>query len=129
MKSKEEIENGLANFYGTEQYHKFSMLFSKHLITDGVKYLANTAECYWLLDIICSYHRKCMNDPKRMLQDFQVWTLTVKDGKGKVICERDTGDVAIKQIIESTNFPLSEIKLYVMPRGDGSYIILLPSEN
>ena len=134
MKTKEEIaafEASLAQFTGSEQFHKFSGLFRKHLITDGVKYLCDQAGLYWFMDIIASYHGACMKDPKGMLQDFQIWTLTLnKTGRGaKVICERDTGDVAITQRIPYTDFALKTIKLYCAPSGDGEhYTILLTSE-
>jgi len=51
-------------------------------------------------------------------------TATTKDGTGKVICERDTNDIAITQDIPYTDFPLDEIKLYCI-----NGVILLPSEN
>jgi hypothetical protein len=127
--NKEEIINGLANFYGTENWHRFSPLFRKHLLTDGVKWLADNANCYWLMDAICSYHSKCMKDPKGMLQNIQFWTLKVDGNKATLTCERDTDDVAIIQKIEYTDFPLPEIKLYVQPMGDGHFCILLPSEH
>ena len=130
MKSKEEILAGLAGFYGTEQYHRFSILFKNHVITDGVKWLCDECQSFWLLDIIASYHSKCMKDPKGMLQDAQFWTLTLnKTGRGaKVICERDTGDVVITQNIEYTDFPLPEIKLYCNRADENLWVILLVSE-
>jgi len=143
MKSKEEIEAGLAGFYGTEQYHRFSILFKNHVMTDGVKWLCENAGCFWLLDIIASHAKTCRNDPKGMLQDMQFWTLTVHPkievpvgtvmkGKPKpmatVICERDTGDVAIKQKIPYTDFPLPEIKLYCSRADENLFVIMLQSE-
>jgi hypothetical protein len=146
MKTKEEIETGLANFYGTEQYHRFSILFKNHVITDGVKWLCENADCFWILDIIGSYHAKCMKDPKGMLQSMQFWTLTVHPkvevkpmtvgavlkGKPKpmatIICERDTGDVAITQKIPYTDFPLPEIKLYCSRADENLFVVMLPSE-
>lgn len=115
-----ELEAALAQFTGTEQYHKFSYC-SKLVITDGVKYLATKANCFWLLDIIASYQPKCNKD--EMLKEFQVWTLKVNNTTGKVICERDTNDIAITQDIEHTDFPLPSIKLYCI-----NGVILLPSE-
>ena len=115
-----ELTIALAHFIGTEAYHKFSILFSLKL-TDGVKYLCEEARAYWLMDIIASYQKKCMRDD--MLRDFQVWTLRVEDGAGVVICERDTGDIAIKQTIPYTDFPMDEIKLYCI-----NGVILLTSE-
>ena len=120
-KTKSEIEQGLAQFSGTEEYHKFSPL-SRLVATDGVKWLAESAEAYWLLDAIASYQQKCSKDA--MLRDFQAWTLTVKDGTATLKCERDTGDKKpIRQEIEYTDFPLDEVKLYVE-----NGVVMLPNE-
>lgn len=137
MKSKEEIEVGLAQFYGTEQYHRISVLFPQHRITDGVKWLCDNADCWWILDIICSRHSDCEKDPKKMLQEQQYWTLKKnKTGRGaKIICERDMGDIyePCTQRIPYTDFPLPEIKLYCNFAGKDSagkkiWVILLTSE-
>lgn len=123
MKTAKEIEDGLKNFFGTEAYHR---LYPNILITDGVKWLYVNAGCGWLLDIIWSYQSQCKKDP--MLRCMQFWTLTVNDDKtATVICERDTGNLAIRQEITFTDFPLKEMKLWVQESG-GSYIVLLPSE-
>jgi len=114
------LKTELAHFTGTEQYHKFSIL-SNLKLTDGAKHLADKAGAYWLMDIIASYQKQCQKDP--MLRDFQLWTLKVEDGVGVVTCERDTDDVAIKQEIPYTDFPLDEIKLYCI-----NGVILLTSE-
>ena len=119
--TKEEtavLERDLSYFSGTEHYYKH---MGNLKLTDGTKYLAEKAQCYWLMDIIFSYQPKCMKDA--MLRDFQVWTLTVEDSKGIVKCERDTNDVAFTQTIPYTDFPLKEIKLYCI-----NDLILLPSE-
>ena len=42
----------LAHFTGTERYYRLNR---KCLITDGAKYLADSAEAYWLLDAAASY--------------------------------------------------------------------------
>jgi hypothetical protein len=139
MKTAQEIQNGLAQFYGTEHYHRLSPLHGKLVCTDGVAWLAENAGAFWLIDIIASYQARCMKD--EMLRDMQFWTLTVhrppleKRGNrimATVICERDTGDVAIKQEIPYTDFPLPEIKFYVEPGEVGGkmvYVCLLPSEH
>lgn len=114
------LQNSLAQFTGTERYYEYGNMTNIKL-TDGVKWLCDNAGCYWLIDIIVSYQRKCSLDP--MLQDFQIWTLKVKNSKGKVICERDTNDIAITQRIPYTDFPLPEIKLYCE-----NEVICLPSE-
>jgi len=115
-----ELESILQHFTGTDQFYRFSGL-SRLVITDGVKYLCEKANAYWLMDIIASYQSKCNKD--EMLRYFQIWTLNVEDGAGKVICERDTNDIAITQKIPYTDFPLASIKMYCE-----NGVICLPSE-
>ncbi len=118
MKSPEEIKNGLEQFTGTEQYYKYT---TGLLLTDGVKYLADACDCYWLLDIIVSYqfNRKIACEP------FQTYKLTVnqKRNSAKVTIEDGNENVLKTQIIEYTDFPLDEIKLWCIDK-----VILLPSE-
>ena len=116
-----EIESTLAHFTGTENYHRFSILFRNLVLTDGVKYLAEKCGAYWLMDVIGSYQKKCYKD--EMLRDFQIWNLKVNDNEGVVTCERDTDDVAFSQKIPFTDFPLDKIKLYC-----SNGVIMLASE-
>lgn len=113
-----ELETNLEQFCGTEQYYKCD-LFSNLNVTDGVQYLREKANCYWLTDIISSYSRELRN------HSFQVWTLKLnKTGNGaKVECTDGNGKRLIVQRISYTDFPLKEIELYC---SDG--VILLPSE-
>ena len=105
-------ENELRQFTGTEQYYRH---YLGGLYTDGVQYMAGKAGAFWLLDVIFSYQRK---------EPFQVWTLKVKDRVGVVTMREDTGQtVKVRQEIPFTDFPLAEIKLYLI---DG--VLLLPSE-
>ena len=127
----QELEHSLAGFNGTEAYHRWSILFRKHVLTDGAKFLAEhggNSGAYWLMDLVASYHSKAMKDPS--LQQIQFWTLKTDLEKhtAVAICERDTDDVAFKQKIEYTDFQLAEVKLYVQPSGNGEWVILLPSE-
>ena len=122
MKTKEEIQANLAQATGTQQYHKFSILFPRLVLTDGVKQLCNDAQCFWLMDIIGSYQHK-LNEP------FQVWTLTVKDRAAKVSATDGNDKVLAKQKIPFTDFPLDSIQLYVEEGGEGYQVILLPSEH
>ena len=71
MKSIAEIQNGLAQMTGTEQYHKLSPLHGRMVCTDGVAWLAENAGehgAHWLIDIIASYQPQCARD--KMLRDF-----------------------------------------------------------
>lgn len=116
MKDAELIESELKQFCGTENYyqHAFRMRY-----TDGVKYLAEVCECYWLLDIVASYQFK-----KRVrAAKFQVYSLKVKDDEGLLTIQDGNGNKLGSQKILFTDFPLESILLYYI-----SGICLLPSE-
>lgn len=116
---KEFLENGLAQMIGTTQYYQHWTKLLKH--TDGVQFLAEYAKAYWLIDLVASYQTKA----NIRQVPFQLWELKVLDSKGVVTMREDTNaPVLVKQVIEYTDFPLSEIKLYVE-----NGVLLLPSEH
>jgi hypothetical protein len=63
----------LDGFSGTEGYHRFSVLFPNLVLTDGVKFFAENAGCFWWLDIIGSYQNLAKKDAS--LQGLQFWSL------------------------------------------------------
>jgi len=119
MRTAVEIEDILNHCTGTSAYHKYSIIPFFPVLTDGAKLLADMAECYWLMDVIGSYQTDAKLD-----KDFQVWTLEVdhEEESGVVKGFNDT-DLIITQEIPYTDFPMEQIKLYLI-RG----VILLPSE-
>ena len=119
MLTREAIEEGLPQFTGTEHYHRHQ---SWLLLTDGAKWLAESAECYWLYDIIASVRPILAKDW------FAVVKLTVKDQQGDVTVEDGNDNVLYTQHIEYTDFPLPEIRLYVADAEEGTKVIMLPSE-
>ena len=133
MLTAEQLKTELSQFNGTENYYKHSLGFS---YTDGINFLAENAECYWLLDAIGSYQHKLRLNP--MLRDFQLWLLVVGNNHpfikpeaecmAVLTCWEDTPvkgkKPAVSQQIHLTDFPLSEIKLY-FEFG----VLLLPTEH
>jgi hypothetical protein len=119
MKSAQEILDIISQANGTNAYHYFSQLPTFPVITDGVLAVAEAAGCFWLLDVIGSYQYNPTLD-----KSFQVWTLTVNlsEQSGVVRGYNDTA-LIVMQEIPFTDFPLGEIKFYLM---DG--VLLLPSE-
>ena len=105
-------ESDLEQFTGTEQYYKHWLGIN---YTDGVKYLAERAGAYWLIDLIASYRRK---------EPFQIWRLEKKD-KGWLATMQEYSDqpVLVRQEIEYSDFPLDKIELWLI---DG--VLLLKSE-
>jgi len=125
-------QNDLDQFYGTEQWHRWSRLFPHMLLTDGTKYVADhggRSGAYWLFDAIGSHQPKALKNPR--LRDFQLWVLRVNPDKSAVLtCQEDSGELPfIKQKIEYTDFDLKEIKLWVEPMDEKTWCILLPSEH
>ena len=121
MLTKDELEAGLAQCTGSEQYHRHWLKLLKY--TDGVYWLAENAGAHWLIDAIASHQPDAAKNPR--LREFQLWRLSVRaDHTARLECLEDTDLVRITQEIEYTDFPLTEIKLYVT---DG--VLLLPSEN
>jgi hypothetical protein len=84
------------------------------LYTDGVQYLAEKAEAYWLIDKIAAMQL----DPRIKAEEFQVWKLKVNAGKAALLTATDgdkgNGPVILhKEFIAFTDFPLDEIELFV----------------
>ena len=121
LKLKEEIEQTLPHFRGTEKYYRLSPSFA---YTDGIEYLADKAGCYWLVDLVSSY-QKDLKD-----KHFQVWEVKVNLDKQTAVITAYDGESEntnlpeiVRQELEFTDFPLESIKLYCV---DG--VLFLPSE-
>lgn len=118
----QELRDNLSQFTGTEQWYRFSALFPRFLLTDGTQYLAEKAGAYWLMDAIAS-HVKSYKD-----SGFAIVTLKKKGDLWILrIADDDPGQTLASQVIEFSDFPLDEIKLYVINDGT-DWVILLPSE-
>lgn len=124
----------LRQFTGTTRWYRWSALFPKMLLTDGAKYVAENAGkhgAYWLMDAIASYQNSAPIQKNKELQRFQLWTIEVSPDKtAKLTCRADSDLPAeIEQLIEYTDFDLTEFSVYCLPTGDQqTRTILLPSE-
>ena len=121
MLTVEEIQKTLPHFSSTENYYRH--ILGGFNYTDGVRYLAQSYEAYWLIDAIVSYQLKRPLINSEDLQRFQIWTLQVNEGKGILTLEKDTDQRVFSQEIPYTNFPLPEIRFYL-----ASKVLMLPSE-
>ena len=119
--SKENLASDLMQFTGTCHYYRWSVMYPKCLLTDGTKYLAETAGAYWLMDVVASYLGKYGDV-------FGVATLKRKNGDAFTFTLDDgNGNVHATQEIEFSDFPLDSIKLYVC-WDTQNWTLLLPSE-
>lgn len=120
MKTEAEIRKDLAYFTGTEHYHR---THPNMLLTDGTKYLVDECGAYWLADVVWSYL-------SHVDDRFAVVSLTVSDDSSAQFQMTDdlpANVVYASQHIEYTDFPLKEIKLYIINDGD-FWVLLLQSE-
>ncbi len=109
----------LTHFTGTENYYRISR---RHLLTDGTKYLADAAECYWMMDAIASHLSEIG------IQDWFVQVrMTVKNSRATMFYEDGNGKEHARQQIPFTDFPMQGISLYACWDGE-HWVIMLPSE-
>ena len=110
---KEELEQ----FTGTINYYRHPLGI---YYTDGVKYLADRAGAYWLIDTIASWQV----EEKVRRAPFQIWELRIiEDNRAVLTMREDLGKPELaRQKIPFTDFPFNQ-KLYLV---DG--VLMLPSE-
>lgn len=121
MKTSDEILNEMGYFIGTESYHRLSPWL---VLTDGAKWLAESAECFWLFDIVSSI----VPMMRKVKESFLHVKLTVQDDNSAVVLVDDgNGGALYKQNIEYTDFPLKSFSFFVSDGGE-YYVAMLKSE-
>lgn len=111
-------QEDLGHFTGSETLWRH-VLRPNMFYTDGVKYVAQAGEAYWLLDVIVS--AQMLRRVKR--EEFQVWGFKVDGSSGVIVADDGNGKELFIQEIPFTDFPLPEIKFYVR-----DHVVMLPSE-
>jgi len=102
---------------GSESIYRY--IFGIH-ITEGIRYLADTYECYWLLDLIC-IHSKDIKES----QQFQVWILKRVNGTQFRVSVEDGNKNVIKEIdVRYSDFKSDEVHVWL--END---VIYLPNEH
>ena len=109
----------LAQFTGTANWYRHPLARSV-LYTDGVKFIAERASAYWLVDEIALAQGAV---PALRGEEFQTWTLVVDATAALLRCDDGNGRMLVEKRIEYTDFPEPGIKLYFT---DG--VIMLPGE-
>jgi hypothetical protein len=112
-------QTSLAQFTGTEKYYRIR---SRHLLTEGTKYLAEKAECFWMMDAVASHLGEIGT------ADWFVHVrVTVNCNRATMIYEDGNGHEHARQEIPYTDFPMNTISLYACWDGE-HWVIMLPSE-
>lgn len=109
----------LSNFTGTERYYRISR---RHLLTDGSKYLAEEAECFWMMDAVASHLSEIGT-----ADWFVLVRVTVLGTRATMVYEDGNGNEHARQEIPFTDFHLAEQTLYACWDGE-HWVIMLPSE-
>jgi hypothetical protein len=109
----------LPHFTGTERCYRISR---RHLLTDGTKYLAEEAECLWMMDAVASHLSEIGT-----ADWFVLVRVTVQGTRATRVYEDGNGHEHARQEIPFTDFPLAAKTLYAC--GDGEHwVTMLPSE-
>jgi hypothetical protein len=106
----QEFQSDIDSFYGYENLYFRQTLSGRIEYTDGIRFLQHNG-CCWLIDAICSYQ----TPEFKAENDRQFWKLvvTLSTGQAQLMCDDGNGNIRITQDIPFTDFPLSEIKIYV----------------
>ena len=107
----------LSAFIGTENWHRHPINRSM-LLTDGVVYFAETAACWWFLDIVATevmrFHR---------MKPFLVIDLDVNDAKAVIRVSDGNDALLFTRHIPFTDAPAGHWRFYLTDS-----VMLLPSE-
>ena len=120
MSKAVQLEEELKQFIGTGHYYRVR---PNLMATDGVKYLAEKAECFWLLDVYWSH----LLGMDHIANPFTVLKLTVQKNAAYVVIEDGNSNVLAQQFIEYTDFPLTSITLYGC-WNEQEWVLMLTSE-
>ena len=109
----------VAQFTGTAQYCRVARQF---VITDGVKYLAQSAACFWVIDAAISHLLEIGTC------DWFVLVRTEVSGSSAVMIYEDgNGAEHARQEIAYTDLALSSVRFYAIWDSE-RWVIMLPSE-
>lgn len=115
--SAADLQSGLSSFSGSDKLYKHWT--GRVKFTEGVKWLADEASAYWLIDAIASWQFR----PDVSREEFQSWKFRRLPEGAVLTCDDGDGNIVAKQEIEFTDFPLMEITLWCEFET-----IMLPSE-
>ena len=115
------LTSQLQQFTGTSAYYR---LYPKVVLTDGAKFLAEEANCFWLMDVYAS-HLLCAIDGEQ--ESFTCLQMRTKNHHATIVIDDGNGVELAKQEIEFTDFPLPHIKLYACWENT-HWVIMLTSE-
>lgn len=125
MKNKaNEILENLQHFNGTEMFYQIPLIQTR--FTDGLKYLANVAKCFWLITDTSVIAKSLMNRSSFITVDFKKLSDEQQDFTGykcEIVYSDGNDNVLERQRYHATDFPLDELRLFFV-----NNTLMLPSE-
>ena len=119
-----EIKEGLQHFRGSEMFFQIPLIRTR--FTTGIKYLAEVANCFWLVTDTSVIARSLMEKSYFITIDFKRLTDDEQEEFGceAMITYGDGNDhVFEKHRYNVTDFPLDELRLYFVDNT-----LMLPGE-
>ncbi|MEM7485473.1 MAG: DUF6876 family protein [Bacteroidota bacterium] len=119
-----EIKKGLQHFHGSELFYQIPLLRTRY--SNGIKYLANAADCYWLVTDVSVIAKSLMDKSRFITVDFKKSTPEETEGKdysASITYGDGNGNIFETHRYHSTDFPLDALRLFFVDNT-----LLLPSE-
>lgn len=93
------------------------------IYTAGVKFLADEAGAFWLIDAIASHL------PSIKGEEFMVWRLDVREDRTATLTADDgNGNILTVQQVPFTDYPESHAEFYVVRTPGEPDVLMLPCE-
>jgi len=121
---QKKVHHQLAQFHGTEQFFKIPLI--KTRFTQGIKYLAESTDCYWLVTDASVVAKSLLNRSYFITVDFRKMEVKEKQSKGYdalIVYSDGNGNVLERQYYHATDFPLDSLRLFFVQNT-----LMLPSE-
>lgn len=119
-----EIKERLQYFTGTEMFYSLPLIRTR--FTDGLKYLTEVAECFWLITDASVIAKSLMNQSEFITVDFKRLSEDKQDFIGyeaEIVYSDGNDNVLETHRYNATDFPLDELRLFFV-----NDTLMLPSE-
>ena len=121
--SKQLIEQ-LQGFCGSTTYYKIPLVKARY--TEGIKYLADQAQCHWLVTDTAVVCKSLKNKSNFIVILFKRNPTSVQERthkEAKITYADGNGTILLEQEYEYTDFPLDELRLFYTDD-----MLMLPNE-
>lgn len=119
-----ELKKGLQHFNGSLRLFKMPLL--KTRFTEGIKYLAQAGNCFWLVTDTSVIAKSLMDKSRFITIDFRKFSEEEREVTGygaKIDYSDGNGNIFETHNYHVTDFPLEEIRLFFVDNT-----LMLPSE-